>query len=72
MARIARAVIIVSIEKLISARSRGARGRLTLMRKDGKQDKIEVAEGLSNGRVLRCAITAFTASNRGLLKSVTS
>jgi hypothetical protein len=47
MVTIARRVIVVAIEKMISARSRGARGRLTLMRKDGKQDKIEVAEGLS-------------------------
>src|SRR5215471_7448842 len=39
--------------------SRRAR-RLTLMREEEKEDKIEVAEGLSNGRVPRCAITAFT------------
>ena len=47
MVTIARPVIVVSIEKLISVRSRGARGRPALMRKDGKEDKIEVAEGLS-------------------------
>jgi hypothetical protein len=51
MATIARRVIIVSIEKLIFARSRGASGRLTLMRYKEKEDKIELAEGLSSWRV---------------------
>jgi hypothetical protein len=42
------------------------------MREEKKKDKIELAEGLSNGRVPRCVTTAFTASNHGLLKLVTS
>jgi hypothetical protein len=42
------------------------------MRQEKKKDKIELAEGLSNGRVLRCATTAFTASNRALRKLATS
>jgi hypothetical protein len=43
-----------------------------LMRQEDKEDKIELAEGLSNGRVPRCVTTASTASNHGLLRLVTS
>ena len=53
-------------------RSRKGRGWHTLMRWEEKEGKIELAEGLSDGRVPRCAITAFTASNHGLLKLATS
>jgi hypothetical protein len=42
------------------------------MRWEEKEGKMELAEGLSDGRVPRCAITAFTASNHGLLKLATS
>jgi hypothetical protein len=59
-------------EKINSSELSGARRRLTLMRNEEKEDKIEVAEGLSDGRVPKCAITAFTASNHGLLKLATS
>jgi hypothetical protein len=45
---------------------------LALMRSEEKKDKIELAEGLPNGRVPKCVTTAFTASNHGLLKLVTS
>jgi len=47
MATIARSASIVSVEKFISARARDVRGRLTLMRLEEKEDKIELAEGLS-------------------------
>src|SRR5215471_7826027 len=64
MATIASAVNIVS---LVKTYLRGlARWRSPLMRWDKKEDKISLAEGLSNGRVPRCATTAFTASNRAL------
>jgi hypothetical protein len=42
------------------------------MRWEEKEDKIELAEGLSNGRVPKCVTTAFTASNPALLRLVTS
>jgi hypothetical protein len=42
------------------------------MRWEEKEGKIDLAEGLSDERVPRCAITAFTASNPALRKSATS
>ena len=44
----------------------------SLMCREEKKDKIKLAEGLSNGRVPRCATTASTASNPALRKLVTS
>ena len=37
-----------------------------------KRVRLSLAEGLSNGRVPRCATTAFTTSNRALRKLATS
>jgi hypothetical protein len=42
------------------------------MCQEEKEGMIELAEGLSNGRVPRCATTAFTASNHDPLKLATS
>jgi hypothetical protein len=79
MTAIARAVSIVFIVHMsvvllcldVCEVSRGAQ-RFRLMRQGEKKDRIQLAEGLSNGRVPKCATTAFTASNHGLLKLVTN
>lgn len=75
MTAIARAVSIVAIVHtsiIVIAHGCCEVSLRGLMHLGENKDRIQLAEGLSNGRVPKCATTAFTASNHGLLKSVTN